>query len=78
MLARTLAKLGEQLQEDGVLGRGSASAGGKSPAEAKQEINALLADKAFAGTYSNKRDPGHADAVARMQRLYEMAHPAQA
>ena len=72
VLARTLAKLGQQLQEDGVIGKGGSGGSAKSPAEASQEINALLVDPAFTKVYMDKRAPGHADAVARMQRLHEM------
>lgn len=75
-LAKVLAKMGRQLSEDGVVGR--IAPGGtlvKSPGEAKQEINALYADKAFTAVYANKTALGHADAVARMQALFQLAHP---
>lgn len=75
-VVKMFAKLGRQLSEDGILGKGGG--GGDqlaSPTEAKQQINALRADKGFSAAYNNSRDPGHADAVARMQKLYEQAHP---
>lgn len=67
--------LGRQLREDGVIGRTPAGGGNKAPTEAAQEINSLTADKAFMKVYQDKRDPGHADAVKRMERLYQMAYP---
>lgn len=70
---KTFARMGEQLAEDGVIGR--AAGGGQgvlSPGEAQQQINGLMADKDFMAVYRNARSPGHADAVAKMQALYEM------
>ncbi len=77
-LARVMAKIGANLREDGALtGRGGGGGDMKSPAEARQEINALQADKDFAKQYATKGAPGHDDAVARMSRLYAMAYPEQ-
>ena len=75
-LARIFAKLGKNLQEDGVIGRGGGDGGGiNSPGEARQQISALQKDSAFLKSYTDKRDAGHADAVARMQGLYQQAYP---
>lgn len=73
-LAKVFANLGKQLREDGLVGRGGGDAA-MSPAEAQQEINALNADKQFMAAYVNKHAPGHADAVAKMTRLYAFRHP---
>ena len=73
VLARMLSKLGGQLQEDGVIGKGGGGGGDAlSPAEASQQINALYADAAFTKVYTDKNAPGHADAVARMAALHAM------
>ncbi|HEV2673384.1 MAG TPA: hypothetical protein VGV37_02515 [Aliidongia sp.] len=72
---KIFAKLGKGLVEDGVVGRATGGGGLNSPAEAQQQINALQADKEFARIYTDKRAIGHADAVAKMQALYQQAHP---
>ncbi|HEY2068275.1 MAG TPA: hypothetical protein VGG48_01875 [Rhizomicrobium sp.] len=77
--ARLFAYLGAQMQEDGLIGKGGGGGQGDalSPAEAQQHINARQADTKFMAAYQNKRAPDHADAVKEMQRLYELAYPAQ-
>jgi hypothetical protein len=42
-----------------------------APATARQQIDALLADPAFKKSYFDKRERGHAEAVAQMGRLHE-------
>ena len=71
-----MVRLGMNLQEDGVIGRGGSGGTMHSPGEARQQISALQKDAAFTKSYQDKRDPGHADAVARMKTLYEQAYPA--
>jgi hypothetical protein len=78
--ARLFAHLGQQMQEDGLLGKGGPQGQGfLSPAEAQQQIAHLMGggDAAFMKAYRTKDHPGHADAVARMKTLYEQAHPAE-
>jgi hypothetical protein len=77
-MMKFLSGLGAGMAEDGLIGRGEPGGNALSPAEAKQEINALRADKTFLADYTNARAPGHQAAVAKMQRLYEFAHPAAA
>jgi len=74
---KLLSHLGAQLSEDGVLGKGDGGAGEKalSPGEAQQEIAGLKNDKLFQADYLNKKAPGHAAAVKRMERLYQFAYP---
>ncbi len=75
-LSRLFAHLGRQLTEDGTLrGRAEGSSGAMSPIEAKQAINALNNDDAFQKAFRNKSHPGHADAVARRQGLFDIAYP---
>ena len=66
------------MAEDGLLGRaGAGGAGGLlAPTEARQQIAAKYADKQFAAALTSKSAPGHAEAVAEMARLHEMAYPA--
>jgi hypothetical protein len=72
---KMFAKIGSQLAEDGLVGRGE-GAGRASPAEAQQQISGLQKDAAFMKSYMDRRDPGHAAAVQRMQGLYDFAYPA--
>lgn len=72
---RMFAKIGGQLAEDGVVGRGE-GAGRSSPVEAQQQIAGLQSDKGFMKAYMDRRDPGHEAAVKKMQGLYEFAYPA--
>lgn len=76
-IIKAFAKAGIQLQEDGLIGKGGGGGGGTSPAEAQQQINALRADAQFAKAYMDKDAPGHADAVAKMKALHEIAYPEQ-
>ncbi len=77
-LVKLFAKLGGALAEDGLLGRAGAGSGGGllAPTEARQQIAAKYADKQFAAVLTSKSAPGHAEAVAEMARLHEMAYPA--
>jgi hypothetical protein len=74
-LAKVFARMGKDLQEDGVIGAGGGGTGINSPGEARQQISALQKDTTFTKAYTDKRDPGHADAVARMAALYTQAYP---
>lgn len=76
VLAKLFANLGANLAEDGVVGKSGGGGGFTevlSPAEARQEIAALQTDKAFLNAYTKRNAPGHAEAVAKMQRLYQFA-----
>lgn len=78
-LAQLFAKLGKQLQEDGLIGKGGGGGDTLSPAEARQQINALYqgTDPQWLKAYRDKSAPGHKDAVERMRQLHEMAYPEQ-
>jgi hypothetical protein len=69
-----MATLGKALREDGVVGRG-AGGGAYTPTEAQQQISALQRDPEFMKAYTRKDAPGHVDAVQKMHRLFQMAHP---
>ena len=76
-LVALFAKLGAQLSEDGIIGRGGEGApGALSPAEAQLQINGLRGDSAFMKDYMNARAPGHKAALEKMQGLYTFAYPA--
>jgi hypothetical protein len=85
-LLRTFAKLGKQYREDGVLKGGSQpEGGGMDPAAAKAQIAKLQANSDFSKVWLNKgatgkvdgKDMTHAEAVAEMTRLYQLANPEQ-
>jgi hypothetical protein len=77
-IVRGLAKLGKQLAEDGVTGRGGGGTGQLAPVEAQQQIAGLLGEVQFSKAYTDKANPGHAAAVAKMSALYEQAYPEEA
>jgi hypothetical protein len=74
-LARIFAKLGRNLQEDGLIGKGGTGGGVNSPGEAQQQISALQQDQAFMKSYLSKHDPEHKVAVEKMETLYNQAYP---
>jgi hypothetical protein len=75
-LAKLFAHLGSQLKEDGLLGKASGATGGElSPAEAKQQIAAMEADKDQLAALRDKRHPKHAETLAKRTALFEMAFP---
>jgi len=74
-VVKMLSKIGEGLREDTV--GGSSPQFGKTPDQAKQEIQSLKADKSFMENYLSARAPGHKDAVDKMNRLYADAYPEQ-
>ncbi len=79
-LIKMFAKLGAQNQEDagaggaGGEGRGTFT-GQMTPEVAKAEITRLQADETFTKQWLNEDQPGHDEAVTRMQRLSKMAYP---
>lgn len=85
-LLRAFAKLGKQYREDGVLKGGSQPAGDvMDPAAAKAQIAKLQANDDFKKVWLTKgatgkidgKDMTHAEAVAEMTRLYQLANPEQ-
>lgn len=64
------------LKEDGqLIGRDTGSTRLNSPVEAQQQIAALKQDPNFMAQYLNRANSGHKEAVEKMQRLYQQAHP---
>lgn len=73
---KVFAELGRQMQEDGVIGKGSGGPGDiPSPVEAKQQIAALQGDAAFTKAFTDGNAPGHKDAVEKWNKLHEFAYP---
>lgn len=69
---KTMAALGKALGED-TIGEKSKSENVMTPGEANAAIAAKRRDTAFMQQYQNGTAPGHAAAVAEMDRLYKMA-----
>lgn len=87
MLLKVFAKMGAQLREDGVIGKGGAPQGGAmSPADAKAVIKTLETNDEFKKIWLTKgavgkvdgKDMTHDEAVKRMSELHEFANPAAA
>ena len=46
-----------------------------TPNSAKQEIGRLTGDSNFMNQYHDSEEPGHEQAVLKMQELYQFAYP---
>lgn len=85
LLLKVFAKMGAQLREDGVIGKGGTQTGGAmTPADAKTAIQKLEANAEFGKIWKTKgavgkvdgKDMTHDEAVKRMSELYGYVHPA--
>jgi hypothetical protein len=77
-IVRAFAKVGMEITEPGELrgGSGGQRTGGRlAPAEAQAEIGKLYQSAEFTKAYYDRDNPGHAEAVRRMEALAEQAHP---
>ena len=74
MMVKLFAKIGEGLAEgrsDSVQDRGFIM----TPDQAKQEIARYNRDQTFMSAYQNGDNPGHAEAVKKMDSLFKLAYP---
>lgn len=78
-LAKAFDRIAGLYNEHTVTGSGGPGGmgGALTPAAAQQQISAMWADPQVAKTLRDQHAPGHADALARMQKFYEDAYPAQ-
>ena len=72
---KLIARIAQEFSEDRLKGEGTGVFGHMSPEEAQAEIQKLNAEKEFSDAYMNKKNAGHAGAVARMESLYKLAYP---
>ena len=72
---KLIARIAQEFSEDRLKGEGTGVFGHMSPEEAQSEIQKLNAEKEFSDAYMNKKNAGHAGAVARMESLYKLAYP---
>lgn len=75
LILKLFSKIGRDLSEDKFHGKGTSQELVPSVAEAKAKINALRMDKDFMSAYTDKRNPGHAAAIEKMNQLASMAYP---
>lgn len=76
-MLRVFAKVGEMMGEDSlVVGTGLGSSQ-LSPQQAQSEIQNLYSDKDFSASYRDNRDPGHQQAMKKMDKLFKTAYPGQ-
>lgn len=83
VLIKLFAKVGELVQEDngggnsGDTGDTSSFNRQMTPDSAQSEIQKLMGDPDFSAKWLNESEPGHAEAVARLERLNRFAYPQQ-
>lgn len=70
-LVKLLAKVGETLKEDSVIGNNESGPGVMTPAQAKEEIESIMKDQSH--PYWKADHPNHRAAVKEMSRLFEMS-----
>ena len=74
-MVKAFAKIGQDMAEDSLTTTEAKASFGTTPSEAKQELALQLRDPDFMQAYKSPSHPGHKDAVAQRQRLYQIAHP---
>ena len=69
-------RLAEKMGEDSFVSsdNGNLSRGAMTPAQAKAELSQMQLDEGFRKALMNPRDPGHAAAVEKRERLYKVAY----
>ena len=76
-VVKLLATIGKLSGEGNLMstggGGGQTDPASMTPEQAKSEITRLTADKDFQKTYMGEHEPGHKDAVTRMEVLYRKA-----
>jgi hypothetical protein len=76
VMVKMFAKIGEKISEDTALGRNSSDSFVDSPSTALAEIDALKMDKDFMAAFNNRGNPGHKSAVAKWNKLHNLAYSA--
>lgn len=71
---KLFAQIGQALREDTAF-RNGAGAFTQDTTSAQAEIGRLQQDREFMKAYYSSDDPGHANAVKRMEGLYKQAYP---
>ena len=74
-LIKAFANIGKAVANDEVIGGGGRQGFMVSPSEAKVQISQLKRDPNFMKSYQDSGNVGHVEAVAEMNRLFNLAHP---
>ena len=74
-IVRMLANAGAQMSESGAMTGEGSQGFALTPNSAKQEIGRLTGDSNFMNQYYDSEEPGHEQAVLKMQELYQFAYP---
>jgi len=74
---RAFSKVGEMLGEDSLVIGSGLGGNSMSPDAAKDEIQALYRDKEFSEAYRDNRNPGHKNAMNKMDKLFKQAYQGQ-
>lgn len=74
-IIRFLGKITEQLSEDTLKGEAPAGFDIMTPAAAQEKIKELRLDKKFMEAYMSPKNPGHKEALEKMEKLYNFAYP---
>lgn len=72
---RLLAKMGENLEEKGLIGDKRPNMSTKTPEDSLAEITQLQADPVFMGALYDSSNPGHDAAVQKWERAHMLAFP---
>jgi hypothetical protein len=75
LLVKFLANVAGQFSEDTLKGMGKSRFNIKTPEEARADIAALKADKAFTDAYFDPKHQGHEEAKKKYNALYAQAYP---
>ena len=76
-MIKAFSKIGQMLGEESLAVGTGLGQNQMSPQMAQEEIQSLYADKDFSKSYRDNRDPNHATAMKRMDRLFRTAYPSQ-
>ena len=74
---RAFSTVGEMLGEDSLVIGSGLGGNSMSPDDAKNEIQSLYRDKEFSEAYRDNRNPGHKNAMSKMDKLFKQAYQGQ-
>tara|TARA_R100000306_G_scaffold17408_1_gene21432 strand:+ start:168 stop:1004 length:837 start_codon:yes stop_codon:yes gene_type:complete len=76
-MLRAFSKVGEIMGEDSLVVGTGLGTSQLSPQQAQAEIQALYSDKEFSASYRDNKNPGHKQAMNKMDKLFKTAYPNQ-
>ena len=76
-MLRAFSKIGEIMGEDSLVVGTGLGTSQLSPQQAQSEIQALYSDKEFSASYRDNKNPGHKQAMNKMDKLFKTAYPNQ-